>query len=72
MLLRISILLALVLVLPLNAQVGQPDLWPGWRGDGSGISLHAAPPQAWARDRNVLWRTELPGEGSSSPIVWKD
>ena len=47
--------------------------WPGWRGDGSGVAAaDARPPHLWAPGTNVVWRTGLPGEGSSSPIVWGD
>jgi outer membrane protein assembly factor BamB len=47
--------------------------WPGWRGaeregraDGTEAPLH------WSPDENVRWETAIPGEGHSSPIVWKD
>ncbi|OPZ29736.1 MAG: outer membrane biogenesis protein BamB [Lentisphaerae bacterium ADurb.BinA184] len=46
--------------------------WPGWRGDGSGMAPAARPPQAWGQGRNTVWRVELAGEGSSSPVVWED
>lgn len=44
--------------------------WAGWRGDGTGVSLEAKLPLSWSATTNVLWRTPLPGEGSSSPIIW--
>jgi len=44
--------------------------WPGWRGDGSGVSGEAGLPVAWDSQHNVVWKTPLPGEGNSSPIVW--
>jgi outer membrane protein assembly factor BamB len=44
--------------------------WPGWRGDGSGISPEKDLPIAWSATENVLWSTPLPGEGNSSPVVW--
>ena len=50
--------------------------WPAWRRDGSGIAddEHLPPtehlPIVWSENENVLWRTPLPGEGNSSPIVW--
>jgi hypothetical protein len=44
--------------------------WPAWRGDGGGISLDKHLPLAWSETENVRWRTALPGEGNSSPIVW--
>ena len=45
--------------------------WPAWRGDGSGISADANLPVTWNATNHVAWRTPLPGEGSSSPIVWE-
>lgn len=46
--------------------------WPAWRGDGSGVSDETHLPSVWSESQNVLWRTALPGEGNSSPIVWKN
>lgn len=46
------------------------DKWPAWRRDGSGIAADQPLPVSWSETENVLWRTELPGEGNSSPIVW--
>ena len=43
--------------------------WPAWRRDGSGTAADKQLPVAWSDTQNVLWRTELPGEGNSSPIV---
>jgi len=44
--------------------------WPAWRGDGSGVADEKGLPVLWSETENVRWRTELPGEGNSSPIVW--
>jgi outer membrane protein assembly factor BamB len=46
------------------------DNWPAWRGDGSGIAAATHLPLVWSEAENVRWRTPLPGEGNSSPIVW--
>ena len=47
--------------------------WPQWRGPGGlGISKEKQLPTEWAPDKNVLWKTELPGAGHSSPVVWGD
>ena len=49
--------------------------WPQWRGpDSSGTPAPDGPlPETWGEDSpNVRWRTELPGEGISSPIVTGD
>lgn len=47
-------------------------VWPGWRGDGSGISREKNPPIHWSADAGVVWKTALPGAGNSSPVVWGD
>lgn len=44
--------------------------WPAWRGDGSGCSLATHLPVTWDATNHMVWRSPLPGEGSSSPIVW--
>ena len=44
--------------------------WAQFRGPGgSGIAAGAAPPTTWSDTSNLKWKTELPGPGSSSPIV---
>ena len=49
------------------------DNWAQWRGpDGLGVSPSAAYPDEWAPDKNIAWKTPVPGRGHSSPIVWKD
>jgi len=44
--------------------------WPGWRGDGGGISPETDLPLTWSEAAAVQWKTPLPGAGHSSPIVW--
>jgi outer membrane protein assembly factor BamB len=44
--------------------------WPGWRGDGLGISPEKNLPLKWSEDEGVKWKTPIPGAGHSSPIVW--
>ena len=45
--------------------------WPQWRGpDGLGVYDDGALPVSWSQDSsNVLWKTKIPGEGVSSPII---
>src|SRR4030042_5395642 len=44
--------------------------WPGWRGDGRGISPGKNLPLKWTEDEGVKWKIPIPGGGHSSPIVW--
>lgn len=50
-----------------------PEDWPEFRGPTKqGHSAATGLPVAWSRDRNVVWKTELPGRAWSSPIVIGD
>ncbi len=47
--------------------------WPGWRGprgDGSVSETDVATKWDGITGENIAWKTELPGWGHSSPIVW--
>jgi outer membrane protein assembly factor BamB len=48
------------------------DDWPEFRGpNGQGIYGAKDLPLTWSKSEGVKWRTELPGNGWSSPIVVK-
>jgi outer membrane protein assembly factor BamB len=45
--------------------------WHQWRGPlGNGVATTADPPLEWSETQNIRWKVEIPGRGSSSPIVW--
>ena len=47
--------------------------WPQWRGPyATGVSQYATPPLEWSATQNIRWKGEIPGRGSSSPVVWGD
>lgn len=64
---------ALLAVIPTAAGSLAPSDWPQFRGPG-GLATSAAGrlPTTWAADKNIVWKTRLPGPGSSSPIVVGD
>lgn len=44
--------------------------WPRFRGpDGLAISADRGLPLTWSQEKNVVWKTALPGAGASSPTV---
>jgi outer membrane protein assembly factor BamB len=54
----------------LVAGIASGDDWPRFRGpDGLAISADKGLPVEWSDTQNITWKTELPGPGSSSPIV---
>jgi outer membrane protein assembly factor BamB len=49
------------------------DNWPHWRGPlANGAAPKANPPITWDTKTNIKWKTELPGRGSATPIIWGD
>lgn len=61
----------LVAAIGLLAVMAQADNWPQFRGPGSrGVADGASFPDHWSASENVAWKTDLPGRGWSSPIVW--
>ena len=47
--------------------------WSQWRGpEGTGISSETNVPLEWGENKNIRWKSALPGRGHSSPIVWGD
>ncbi len=47
--------------------------WHQWRGpDASGTAQNADPPTLWSETENVRWKIEVPGIGSSTPIILGD
>jgi hypothetical protein len=46
--------------------------WPCWRGPrGDGTCIEQDVPSNWD-PAGALWKTELPGKGHASPVVWDD
>ena len=62
--------------LALSLALAQPATaanWPCFRGpDGAASSEDAQIPVTWSDTQNLRWKLDLPGPGSSSPIVWED
>jgi len=47
--------------------------WPCWRGPRlDGTSLETNVPVYWNATSNIAWKTELPGAGHASPIIYGD
>ena len=60
-------------VVLLAGGTGMAEDWPQFRG-GAALSQapHAKVPLAWDTDKNVAWRTAVPGSGWSQPVVSGD
>ncbi len=68
-------LIGLSLLFLWSAQSAGPGdrFWPQWRGPlATGVAPFADPPTEWSETKNVKWKTEIPGKGSATPVVWGD
>ena len=46
--------------------------WPQWRGPNQdGVSVSTGFPTEWSEEKNIAWKTKLPGWGTSTPVVWE-
>jgi outer membrane protein assembly factor BamB len=51
--------------------IAAAENWPQFRGpNGQGVSAEKGLPVHWTAESNVAWKTPIPGESWSSPIVW--
>ena len=51
----------------------QTDNWPNWRGINSdGVSTTGTPPTKWSEEKNIIWKTPIPGKGVGTPVSWGD
>ena len=67
---RVLILAGILFTMPYTLPCAN---WPQWRGPSAdGISEEKGLPLEWGPEHNILWKSALPGLGSSTPIIWND
>ncbi|MCC9603003.1 PQQ-like beta-propeller repeat protein [Stieleria sp. JC731] len=66
--------IALLLILPsITFAADLTQGWPQWRGpEFSGVAENSNPPTTWSESENIRWKIEVPGAGSSTPIILGD
>lgn len=65
-------LLPFVLTLSFFA-AGEAADWPQFRGPNvSGVSTEKGLPTTWSTKDGIIWKTEMPGPGTSSPVFFGD
>ncbi len=66
---HLALATALSLIAISNTAI-QADDWLGWRGPtGNGVVAESGFTLQWDANKNVQWKTAIPGRGHSSPIV---
>jgi outer membrane protein assembly factor BamB len=61
-----------LLALLLSSSVLLAADWPQFRGPNAAATAATAPPDEWAKGKNVAWTAKIPGSGWASPVVAGD
>ncbi len=49
------------------------DNWPNWRGPSNqGRISQTDLPLSWGKNKNLIWKFNLPDRGNSTPVVWEN
>ncbi|WP_167608170.1 PQQ-binding-like beta-propeller repeat protein [Maribellus sediminis] len=68
-----SLIALFIFSITLSAQDNYMNYWPQWRGPlGTGAAVKGNPPIEFSETQNLKWKTEIPGKGNATPIVWGD
>ena len=52
---------------------GYENNWAQWRGPyDNGVAPRGNPPLEWSETTNIKWKSEIPGIGHATPIIWED
>jgi outer membrane protein assembly factor BamB len=72
-----AIFLSLCLILVISGigvvsrgQVSNVEHWPQWRGPFFNGMANGDAPTHWNDTQNIKWKTEIPGKGHSTPVIW--
>lgn len=56
-----------------RAQKNSGNFWPQWRGPlATGAAIKGNPPVEFSETKNLKWKTQIPGKGHATPVVWDD
>jgi outer membrane protein assembly factor BamB len=52
---------------------GYENNWAQWRGPyDTGVAPAGNPPLEWSETSNIKWKSEIPGIGHATPIIWEE
>jgi len=52
---------------------GYENNWAQWRGPyDTGVVPAGNPPLEWSETTNIKWKSEIPGIGHATPIIWEE
>ena len=66
----VAVLLSAALFAIVQAQTS--GHWPQWRGPFYNGMARGDAPTTWSDTANIKWKTQIPGKGNSTPVIWGD
>ena len=69
---KTSLVLSMMLVAVGMVQAQSDAHWPQWRGPFFNGMARGDAPTVWSDTKNIKWKTEIPGRGFSTPVMWGD
>ncbi len=65
--------LFIILSTSVFSQKKSSDNWEQWRGPmNTGAAVKGNPPVEFSETENLKWKTNIPGKGHATPLVWND
>jgi outer membrane protein assembly factor BamB len=64
------VLPVLLLIVGGTVRAQNGDHWPQWRGPFFNGMARGDAPTEWSDTKNIKWKTEIPGRGFSTPVIW--
>ena len=66
-------MVTVLLAASVESTAAQEGQWTRFRGPNAGVVADDPRlPEVWSETENVVWMTDIPGLGWSSPVVWDD
>lgn len=67
---RVGVVLIILALAGSSLAVLAADNWPQFRGaEGNGVAAGKDLPLEWGPEKNIAWKTPIPGNGWSSPVI---
>jgi outer membrane protein assembly factor BamB len=67
-----SLVVLLTVALCVIVQAQTAGHWPQWRGPFFNGMARGDAPTTWGDTSNIRWKTQIPGKGNSTPVIWGD
>src|SRR5918997_2498485 len=67
---RVLLGMLFVLAVAGSARAQSDAHWPQWRGPFFNGMARGDAPAVWSDTKNVKWKTQIPGRGFSTPVIW--